>query len=99
MYDKEIYSGFLLLLLGLGCLVSAGSSGSFCLCRVAVSLSLRDLPGNSLAAAPAGSPLGFPLLLFLVLLVGRLGNLDDYLSAIELLLVKKVDSLLRGLCA
>ena len=64
---------------------------------IAISLSLRDLTRHSFAPAPAGPPLGFPLLLF-VLLVGRFGNLNDYRTTVEIGLVKLIDGLLDGLC-
>jgi hypothetical protein len=90
-------SSLLLLFLGFGSLVRPGGSLSFG--GVSISLGFRDLPGNSLAAAPAGSPLGLLLLLLLVLLVGRFGNLDNYRTTIEVLLVKGFDGLLSGLSA
>jgi hypothetical protein len=89
---KSTYRSLLLLRLGSiirGALVGLGS--------VAIGLSLGDFPGNSLAASPAGSPLGFFLLLLLVFLIRRFGNLDNYLTAIELLFVEEFDGLLCSL--
>src|SRR6266550_1836922 len=65
---------------------------------IAIGLGFRNFAGHSFAAAPARPPLGSPLLHFLVLLVGRFGNLNDYLATVELGLVKLIDGLLNGLC-
>jgi hypothetical protein len=96
--EKKTHGGLFLLLLGLGRLVRLGGGGVGGLGSVAVCLSLRDLPGNSLAATPAGSPLCFLLLLLLVLLFGGLCDLDDDLTTVEFLLVQGFDGLLGGLC-
>lgn len=87
------YSG-LFLLLGLGHIV-CGRGGILHL-GLAIGLSFGHLARNGLATAPARFPLGLFLLLFFVLLVGRLGNLDDHIATVELLFVKELDSLLSG---
>lgn len=85
----------LLLFLGLSRFIARGS-GALRLLSVAVSLSLADLARHCLAAAPTGPPLKPLLLLLLVFLICRLGNLDYDRTAIEFLLVKELDCLFRG---
>jgi hypothetical protein len=91
------HGGLLLLLLGLlG--VALGLDDVALGGRIAVGLGIGDLAGHGLGAATAcGATAGLLLLALLVLLVGRLGDLDDDLAAVELLLVERVDGLLRGL--
>jgi hypothetical protein len=86
----------LFLLFGFGRFINTRSYGLRF--GLAISLSLSNLTRHSLAAASARLPLCLLLLLLLILLVGRLGNLDNYLATVELLLIKGLDSLLRGLC-
>ena len=96
---KATYSGLFLLFLGLGCFVGTGSSGSVICFDVAIRLGLGDFAGYGPGTASAGTSLGLFLLLFLVLLLGWLGNLDDDLSSVEILSIEGLDCVLGSLCA
>ena len=90
-----------LLLFGLGGFVGPGDrSSDFSGLDLlgTIGLGLGDFTGDGLAAAPAGSPLGPPFFFLLVLLIGRFGNLDNYLTTVEVRLVEGLDSFLCGLC-
>lgn len=88
--------GILLLLLGLGHFVSARWRFRLHLALV-VSLGLGDLARDSFATTPAGFPLGPLLPLLLILEIGGLGDLNDNLATVELLLVESFDGLLSSL--
>ena len=98
---REICTYSLLLLLGLG-RVARGGCSTVLLGGItgglAVRLGLADLPGDRLAATATRPLLKAPLFLLLLLLIGRLGHLDDHGAAIELLLVEELNGLLCGLC-
>lgn len=94
---KKTYGGLLLLLLGLGCFVGTGSSRRVVRFEVAIGFGVGDFAGDSLGTASAWTSLGLFLLIFLVLLFGWLGNLDDDVSAIEFLSVEGLDCLLGSL--
>lgn len=96
MSAENIYGGtkgthgrLSLLLLGLLLAIDSGSGlrlGGF-----AVGLFLSDLAWDSLGTTSARSSLCLALSLFLVLLIGRLSDLDDDLTTIELGLVQELD--------
>lgn len=85
----------LLLLLGLGHLVTGGRGTLDGLGSLAVGFRVSELAGYGLTTTPAW--LAFePPLLSSFLLICRLSDLDDQLAAIELLLVEELNSLLYG---
>lgn len=89
------HSSLLLFLLGLDCLISARNS-CLCLRSLPIGLCLSDFPRNGFPATPTDSS-PEELTLSPIFLIGRLRNLDDYLTTVKLLLVERLDSLMDSL--